>query len=1011
MPSLFNEIESYTTEGQFAPIQEVGYGLRADGTKKGSGYFGELKRPDGKVSTEISIGVSIDGKETEIPLLVPTLSKEQVEHALSGEPPTEEMKDIAVSHAMKRMKEGKSPFAEQSLENEITEITKSSGLFDEIESYTDTAPEEPEGITWGEVLKKAPASGLAHVNVGLARLARDTIKIADMPASAVRKAFGIEGERPDVKFLEDYMAGEQKRQEVLDVSEEISQLPHWHPKRIIGTGLQAVPQVAAVAGGALMGAPFIGGATSAATMLGAIAYGPSAEEAKAEGANEIQQVLHGITSAQIEVLTELPVFKAVGQIWRHLKGAGVAKKAGISFAKRLLTGLGLYGKGLALETVQEVEAYLGGQISKRLHYDPNATINFKDAVEAGYGGLSMAATVGIAGVPGMAVKLAGRRGEKPSAARETLLDEDEQDAGVTAKEILTGEREEPVVDTFTGEESLEAEEAAAAIEDEALEVASAVTEPKGPTAPKWLNDLTDTEISKRIDNLEKTQAARGLSKKQTQNLGMLQQELENRGLPAQEAKEIEKPVTGKAVKPALTEPTAEVAREPVGVEAKEPWKTDTKLKGREYQETYPEKTVHENWDKANSPRYDFEGAGDILREFQKKDQDPHYINEKLGRVKRFVEGHLNNTLHFDDSLDAAIKYEFKKLNRLISQYESQPVSTESQKTAKSLILNIMKGNFKEAQTNLDAIENNVEEWTEQALKPLPPKPPKAKPSEAVTKEIKGEGIPEAVKKKKASLYFTVSKAEAIIAKDVSKLSDEALQKNIVKIRDYERYTKDTALYRKQLIEGGYFVGIEHPDATGLAPKDIWLGANLTTALDEALAEQKKRQETTPEGKPKIEKEKVEVTPEKKESWELDRKEITKQIAVPFDELSPIAKTKALKTAKEKKLGHLKSLKDHRITPEKAYSILDSFGKDIKKYPEIQQEALSQIIKTKSLAKHKNYQDKMVEKGDTVQYGMFGDTGELVHISKDGSGIIRDKKGELSDVGNTYRPVDIEVSGY
>ena len=49
------------------------YGKRTDGTKKGPGYFGELKRPDGSVSTEISVGVGFDDGEHEIPTLVPTL--------------------------------------------------------------------------------------------------------------------------------------------------------------------------------------------------------------------------------------------------------------------------------------------------------------------------------------------------------------------------------------------------------------------------------------------------------------------------------------------------------------------------------------------------------------------------------------------------------------------------------------------------------------------------------------------------------------------------------------------------------------------------------------------------------------------------------------------------------------------------------------------------------------------------------------------------------------------------
>ncbi|MEA3223716.1 MAG: hypothetical protein U9P49_11215, partial [Thermodesulfobacteriota bacterium] len=296
--------------------------------------------------------------------------------------------------------------------------------------------------TWGETLKKAPASGLAQVNVGLARLARDTIKLADLPTDIVRKAFGIKGERPDVEFLEDYMQSEQKRAEVLDISNKLSKLPHWHPKRIAGTGLQAIPQVGAVAGGALLGAPFIGGETSAATMLGAIAYGPSAEEAKAEGANEIQQVLHGITAAEIEVLTELPVFESVGRIWKHLKKSGVPQKAAAGFTKKLLAGLGLYGKGLALESGQELEAYLGGQMSKKLHYDPNATINFKDAVEATYGGFAMSATIGATGLPIMAAKLATKPKAKTGSVEDkTILKTINE--GMTTGEIKTRKGQQP----------------------------------------------------------------------------------------------------------------------------------------------------------------------------------------------------------------------------------------------------------------------------------------------------------------------------------------------------------------------------------------------------------------------------------------------------------------------------------------------------------------------------------------------------------------------------------------
>lgn len=94
------------------------YGNRPDGTKKGTGFFGEIKRPDGNVMTEISIGVGINGKETTIPLIVPTLDKKELNYLMRNDPKSPQFMDKmppsimnkAVDHAVMRMKEGKSPF-------------------------------------------------------------------------------------------------------------------------------------------------------------------------------------------------------------------------------------------------------------------------------------------------------------------------------------------------------------------------------------------------------------------------------------------------------------------------------------------------------------------------------------------------------------------------------------------------------------------------------------------------------------------------------------------------------------------------------------------------------------------------------------------------------------------------------------------------------------------------------------------------------------------------------------
>ena len=96
------------------------YGDRPDGSKKGKGFFGELKRPSGGMSTEISIGVGINGKETNIPLIVPTLTKDELGYLLKVDPKSKTFFDKmpksiiekAVDHASMRMEAGRSPFAD-----------------------------------------------------------------------------------------------------------------------------------------------------------------------------------------------------------------------------------------------------------------------------------------------------------------------------------------------------------------------------------------------------------------------------------------------------------------------------------------------------------------------------------------------------------------------------------------------------------------------------------------------------------------------------------------------------------------------------------------------------------------------------------------------------------------------------------------------------------------------------------------------------------------------------------
>lgn len=98
-------------------VDSSNWGAREDGSAKGTGFLGVLRRPDGGVSTEISVGVQINGKEVEIPTLVPTLTRKEVDTLLStpldngASKIPDSIVNKAVAYAKQRIAAGKSPFA------------------------------------------------------------------------------------------------------------------------------------------------------------------------------------------------------------------------------------------------------------------------------------------------------------------------------------------------------------------------------------------------------------------------------------------------------------------------------------------------------------------------------------------------------------------------------------------------------------------------------------------------------------------------------------------------------------------------------------------------------------------------------------------------------------------------------------------------------------------------------------------------------------------------------------
>jgi hypothetical protein len=105
------------------------YGMR-HGTiaPKGKGYFGELKRPDGDSSTELSSEFEYNNQKVEYPLIVPTLSKAELNILLKGERPTDDILNKAESWAKSRIDKGMSPFASSTGNERFPVPTSTDGL-------------------------------------------------------------------------------------------------------------------------------------------------------------------------------------------------------------------------------------------------------------------------------------------------------------------------------------------------------------------------------------------------------------------------------------------------------------------------------------------------------------------------------------------------------------------------------------------------------------------------------------------------------------------------------------------------------------------------------------------------------------------------------------------------------------------------------------------------------------------------------------------------------------------
>jgi len=202
----------------FGEPEAPSYGARADGTQKGAGFYGEMGRPDGNISTEISVGVNMDGKETEIPLMVPGLSKSEMDYLLNTDPASPEFQrnlppsilDKAVSHARSRIAQGQSPFAQANEWPSRRSPASRAGMFDP-QKLRSLMALGPEGL---QAAKSLMEMDEAQVKAAKARVEQDL-------ETKGRIIGGIRARPPEQRQA----AYDEARQRLSEMGTDISRLP------------------------------------------------------------------------------------------------------------------------------------------------------------------------------------------------------------------------------------------------------------------------------------------------------------------------------------------------------------------------------------------------------------------------------------------------------------------------------------------------------------------------------------------------------------------------------------------------------------------------------------------------------------------------------------------------------------------------------------------------------------------------------------------------------------------
>ena len=112
LPSIGTGLTGYGAGQGIAPFgMRYSESLGDVPSQKRFGYFGAIPDARGNPMTELSSAFESDGKMISHPLLVPTLSANEVALLQSGAEPTQSIYDKAQAWAMNRIQKGQSPFA------------------------------------------------------------------------------------------------------------------------------------------------------------------------------------------------------------------------------------------------------------------------------------------------------------------------------------------------------------------------------------------------------------------------------------------------------------------------------------------------------------------------------------------------------------------------------------------------------------------------------------------------------------------------------------------------------------------------------------------------------------------------------------------------------------------------------------------------------------------------------------------------------------------------------------